>query len=264
MILDEIVAYTRERVARLKNEKSLLQVKSEAELMPAKRDFPFEQALKTGAVAFICEVKRASPSKGVIAADCSCLDIARSYEEAGAAAISVLTEPRYFLGQDRDLVRIARHVNIPFLRKDFIIDAYQLYESKCLGASAVLLITAALSEHDLALFIHIAHDLGLSALVEVHTEDELHLALSAGARIIGINNRNLATFDVDLQTTLRLGPMVPEDRLLVSESGIQSPDQVAQLRRIGVHAVLVGETLMRSPNKGKTIRFLRGDINDEN
>jgi indole-3-glycerol phosphate synthase len=263
MILDEIVAYTRERVARMKNEKPLSKVKKAAELKPIDHTFPFEQALRETPISFICEVKRASPSKGIIAADCSCLDVARSYESAGASAISVLTEPRYFLGQDRDLARIARHVNIPVLRKDFIIDAYQLYETKCLGATAVLLITATLDQQDLALFIRIAHDLGLSALVEVHSEDELHLALLAGARIIGINNRNLATFDVDLQTTFRLRPLVPKDRLLVSESGIHSPEQIAQLRQIGIHAVLVGETLMRSQNKKQTLSFLRGDTDDE-
>jgi len=259
MILDEIAARTRLRIARLKQEKPLEVVMAEANALPADTGFPFEQALRRPEMAFICEVKKASPSKGVIAADFPYLEIARDYEEAGAAAISVLTEPDYFLGSDRYLAEIARAVRIPVLRKDFTVDPYQIYEAKCLGASAILLICALLDTATLSAYIQTAHRLGLSALVEAHTGEEVQSALAAGARIVGVNNRDLQTFTVDLSVSRRLRPMVPESILFVSESGIRTAEDIARLRAIGVNAVLIGETFMRSPDKKRQLAILRGD-----
>jgi len=222
-------------------------------------DFPFEKALTSGDIAFICEIKKASPSKGVIADDFPYLDIAREYESAGAAAISVLTEPYYFKGDDRYLREIADVVSIPLLRKDFTIDDYMIYEAKILGASAVLLICSILSDDALAEYIAIAHGLGLSALVEAHDEKEVAAALRAGARIIGVNNRNLKTFEVDISLSERLRKIVPPDIIFVAESGIKSPEDVSKLREIGASAVLIGEAIMRSPDKHSEILRLRGD-----
>ncbi|MDR0539073.1 MAG: indole-3-glycerol phosphate synthase TrpC [Spirochaetaceae bacterium] len=222
--------------------------------------FPFEKALSGAGMAFICEIKRASPSKGVIAADFSPMEIARAYEKAGADAISVLTEPDYFLGND-DYVRvIAPAVSVPVLRKDFTVDTYQIYEARILGASAVLLICALLDTPVLAECIQCAASLGLSALVEAHTEDEVHSALKAGARIIGVNNRNLKTFDVDRGISLRMRRLVPPGILFVSESGIQNAGDISELSRAGVNAVLVGETLMRAPDKAGALARLRGGL----
>jgi len=259
MILDEIAARTRQRIARLKQEKPLEVVKSEAQALPADTGFPFEQALRRPDMAFICEVKKASPSKGVIAVDFPYLEIAREYEDAGAAAISVLTEPDYFLGSDRYLKEIAQAVHIPVLRKDFTVDPYQIYEAKCLGASAVLLICTLLDTSTLSGYIQIAHSLGLSALVEAHTAEEVASALTAGARIVGVNNRDLQTFTVDLSVSRRLRLMVPESVLFVSESGIRTAEDIAEMRAIGVDAVLIGETFMRSPDKKRQLAILRGE-----
>lgn len=259
MILDEIAARTRQRIARLKQEKPLEVIMAEANALPADTGFPFEQALRQPEMAFICEVKKASPSKGVIAADFPYLEIAREYEDAGAAAISVLTEPDYFLGSDRYLAEIARAVRLPVLRKDFTVDPYQIYEAKCLGASAVLLICALLDPATLSAYIQIVHRLGLSALVEAHTAEEVQSALAAGARIVGVNNRDLQTFTVDLSVSRRLRPMVPDSILFVSESGIRTAEDIAELRSIGVDAVLIGETFMRSPDKRQQLAILRGE-----
>lgn len=259
MILDEIAARTRQRIERLKQEKPLEVVMAEANALPADTGFPFDQALRRPEMAFICEVKKASPSKGVIAADFPYLEIAREYEEAGAAAISVLTEPDYFLGSDRYLADITQAVRLPVLRKDFTVDPYQIYEAKCLGASAVLLICALLDTAALSESIQIAHSLGLSALVEAHTAGEIQSALAAGARIIGVNNRDLQTFTVDLSVSRRLRSLVPDSILFVSESGIRTADDIAELRALGVNAVLIGETFMRSPDKKRQLAILRGD-----
>ena len=221
-------------------------------------DHPFEKALKAKDISFICEVKRASPSKGIIAEEFHYLDIAREYEGAGAAAISVLTEPYYFKGDDRYLREIADTVSIPLLRKDFTVDSYMIYEARVLGASAVLLICAILDKDTLAEYINIAHSLGLSALVEAHTEAEVDMALAVGARIVGVNNRNLNTFEVDITLSERLRRMAPRDIIFVSESGVRTADDVAMLRYIGVDAVLVGETLMRSTDKKASLTELRG------
>ena len=220
--------------------------------------FPFEKALRSDDIAFICEVKKASPSKGIIAEDFPYLEIACEYEDAGAAAISVLTEPCYFQGEDRYLREISDAVSVPLLRKDFIIDSYMIYEAKILGASVVLLICALLDRDTLTEYINLAHKLGLSALVEVHDEEEIDVALSAGARIIGVNNRDLRTFKVDFTLSERLRKAVPDDVLFVSESGIGSPDDVARLRDIGVDALLIGESIMRSADKKAEIVRLRG------
>jgi len=219
--------------------------------------FPFEKALRSEDIAFICEVKRASPSKGIIANEFPYLDIAKDYEAAGAAAVSVLTEPFYFKGDDDHLREIANTVSIPLLRKDFTVDRYMIYEAKLLGASAVLLICSLLERETLEEFIYIAHGLGLSALVETHSEAEVDMALTTGARIIGANNRNLETFEVDIALSGRLKKMVPPDIVFVSESGIRTADDVEILRQNGVDAVLVGETLMRSPDKKAALAELR-------
>lgn len=263
MILDEIAEKTRQRVADLKLSRPLEQVMAEAAGLPADTGFPFERALKADDIAFICEVKKASPSKGVIAEEFPYLDIAKAYEAAGAAAISVLTEPDYFQGSDRYLAEIVQQVRIPVLRKDFTIDAYQIHEAKCLGASAVLLIAALLDTASLSAYIGVAHRLGLSALVEAHTEAEVRSAVEAGARIIGVNNRDLQTFQVDLATSLRLRPLVPQSILFVSESGIRTAADISALRAIGTDAVLIGETFMRSPDKKRQFAILRGDAHDE-
>lgn len=263
MILYEIAESTRKRVAELKREKNMDQIMNEAKSLPSDTGFPFEKTLRTDRIALICEVKKASPSKGIISEKFPYLRIAKTYEEAGAEAISVLTEPHYFMGSDRYLKEIAQLVRIPVLRKDFTVDAYQIYETKCLGASAVLLICTLLDTATLAEFIKIAHSLGLSALVEAHSAEEVRSAVQAGARIIGVNNRDLQTFRVDITISLRLRPLVPEHILYVSESGISTAKDIAALRKIGTDAVLMGETLMRSSDIKRQISILRGDIRDE-
>ena len=225
--------------------------------MDADTGYPFEKALAAPGISFVCEVKKASPSKGLIAPDFPYLRIAREYEEAGAAAISCLTEPDYFKGSDAYLREIAAAVKIPVLRKDFTVDPYMIYEAKALGASAVLLICAILDDTQLAEYLETAHSLGLSALVEAHDETEVRRALAAGARIIGVNNRDLHTFDVDINNSVRLRGLIPADRIYVSESGIRDADDVGVLYRNGTNAVLIGETLMRSADKGEQLRQLR-------
>jgi len=263
-ILQEIAERTKERIELQKKtlppdkliEMTQLEHRGGNTCLP---DFPFEAALRCDDIAFICEVKKASPSKGVIADAFPYLDIAGEYEAAGAAAISVLTEPHYFKGENRYLQEIADAVSIPLLRKDFTVDRYMIYEAKLLGASAILLICAILDKDTLAEYIGIAHRLGLSALVETHTEAEVDMALSAGARIIGVNNRNLETFEVDITLSRWLRQMVPKDVVFVSESGIRCAEDIKSLRQNNVDAVLVGETLMRSFDKKTALEALRGD-----
>lgn len=260
MILDEIAQKTRERIWELKKAKPLEQVRAEALALPAPDDFPFEKALGGEDISFICEVKKASPSKGIIAKDFPYLDIAKDYESAGASAISCLTEPFYFKGSDEYLREIAAEVKIPVLRKDFTIDEYMIYEAKLLGASAVLLICALLDAVTLKHYLGIAHSLGLSALTEAHDEAEVCMAVEAGARIIGVNNRDLKTFTVDINNSARLRKLVPGHILFVSESGIRTAQDIERLRENGTDAVLVGETLMRSPNKKEQLDTLRGYV----
>lgn len=256
--LHEIALRTRERVAEKKKALPLEAAVERAEQRGGGSGFPFEKALRGEDIAFLCEVKKASPSKGVIAADFPYLQIAREYEAAGAAAISVLTEPFYFQGGDRYLSEIAGAVSVPLLRKDFTVDPYMIYEAKLLGASAVLLICALLDRDELAEYIRTAHRIGLSALVEAHDEKEVEMALDAGARIVGVNNRDLKTFEVDLSTSERLGKLIPREKLFVSESGVRTAADIERLRDIRADAALVGETLMRSGDKKAELTRLRG------
>jgi indole-3-glycerol phosphate synthase len=259
-ILREIASRTVERIEEKRKSLPFERIKAMAEQLQGsepKDGFAFEKALRTEGLSFICEIKKASPSKGVISEDFPYVQIAEEYEAAGADAISVLTEPFYFNGDDRHLSEISLAVPLPLLRKDFVVDPYMIYEAKLLVASAVLLICAILDERALAGCIEIAHGLGLSALVETHSEDEVRLALDVGARVIGVNNRDLRTFEVDISASERLRPLIPEGILFVSESGIQTPADVARLRGIGADAVLVGEAMMRSPDKAAYLRSLR-------
>lgn len=262
MILDTLADSTRKRVESQKKEVSLEKMKTLAEAMNPDTGFPFEQALRKLGMSFICEVKKASPSKGLIAPDFPYLDIAKDYEAAGAAAISCLTEPEYFKGSDVYLQEIASTVSIPVLRKDFTVDEYMIYQAKVLGASAVLLICAILEEETIRRYIEIATSLGLSALVEAHDEEEVQKAYRAGARIIGVNNRNLKDFTVDIHNSVRLRSTIPADVLYVSESGIKTAEDVGVLYRNGTNAVLIGETLMRSSDKGRMLEQLRSDCHD--
>ena len=259
MILDKLAESSRRRVEERKRTRSLEELRREAEARNAQTGFPFETALGRQGLSFICEVKKASPSKGVIAEEFPYLQIASEYEAAGADAVSCLTEPEYFLGSDRYLEEIAGKISLPVLRKDFTVDPYMIYEAKILGASAVLLICAILDREEVREGIRIADSLGLSALVEAHDEAEVEKALDAGARIVGVNNRDLRTFQVDLNNSRRLRAMVPPDILFVSESGIRTPEDIRRLRENGTDAVLIGETFMRSPDKKKMICELRGN-----
>lgn len=252
-ILEEIAEKTRKRVAEGKEKKPLEQIKQEALAMDANTGFPFEEALKKEGVSFICEVKKASPSKGLIAPDFPYLEIAKTYEEAGAGAISVLTEPYYFQGADEYLTEIHENVSLPLLRKDFTVDEYMIYEAKVIGASAVLLICSLLDGETLKHYIQIADSLGLTALVEAHDEEEISQAVAAGARVIGVNNRDLKTFTVDIKNSIRLRKLVPEEILFVSESGIRSAADIKELAQNRVNAALIGETMMRSGNVRDTL-----------
>lgn len=258
MILDEIAEKTRNRIALEKEKCSPEKIRSMAEMLPVSYDFPFERALQKDGMSFICEIKKASPSKGIIAEDFPYLQIAGEYEHAGADAISCLTEPFYFRGSDQYLKEVSNEVSIPVLRKDFTVDPYMIYEAKICGASAVLLICAILNDRELNEYLELAHSLGLSALVEAHTEEEVRRAISAGARIIGVNNRDLKTFTVDLDTSIRLRSQVPDSLLYVSESGIKNAEHIARLKENRVDAVLIGETLMRSSDKKAALDQLRG------
>lgn len=263
MILETIAKANRIRYNEIEKNTPLEKVKSQALSLNCDTGFPFEKALSKGGISYICEVKKASPSKGIIAEDFPYLKIALEYEQAGAGAISVLTEPKWFKGSDSYLKEISEAVKIPVLRKDFTVCEYQIYEAKLLGASAVLLICAILDGDTIKNWIKICDSLGLSALVEAHTEDEVKTALNAGARIIGVNNRNLKDFTVDLNTCTKLRPLVPSDRLFVAESGIKNSEDIARLKKAGVDAVLIGETLMRSEDKKKALVELNGGILDE-
>lgn len=257
MILDDIVASTVQRVAQAKALHP--DVPERAQALLVSQDFPFYHALRGRDVQCICEVKKASPSKGVISEDFPYLDIAKQYEAAGAACISVLTEPNFFQGSPQYLQDIVQAVHIPVLRKDFIIDEYQVYEAKLWGASAILLIVRILTDDELQTLHDLATRLGLSVLVEAHTEEEIHRALAVGARIIGVNNRNLADFTVDVQNGLRLRHLVPDDVVFVSESGITTSQDMDALRQHHVHAALIGEHFMRSSHILETMNALYGD-----
>lgn len=278
MILDDLVAATRKRMERDMKRAPLEYIKKraesvrETELAQAEKgavnteniSFRFEKNLRQKEMQFICEVKKASPSKGLIAEHFPYVDIAKAYEAAGAAAISVLTETDYFLGDDRYLRQIYDAVQTPLLRKDFTVDAYQIYQAKTLGAGAVLLICAILDEKRIRSFIELCDSLGMSALVEAHDAEEVRMADSAGARVIGVNNRNLKDFTVDIGNSLRLRELVPGDTLFVAESGISTPEDVRALREGGVNGVLIGESLMRAKDKKAMLDYLRGKSDDTN
>lgn len=258
-ILNQLADYARLRVEQAEQKMPLDAVRQQALSLP-KGDFAFENALKKQGISFICECKKASPSKGLIAPDFPYLQIAREYEAAGADCISVLTEPKWFLGSDDYLKEIAKAVHIPCLRKDFTVDEYMIYEAKLLGASAVLLICSILDRQQIQTYIGICDKLGLSALVEAHDEAEVQMALSAGARIIGVNNRNLKDFTVDTENSSRLRALIPPEVLFVSESGVKTAEDVKRLSDIGADAVLIGETLMRAPDKTAKLAQLKGAL----
>lgn len=255
-ILDKLADHARQRTELAKQHISEGEIKERALLLP-KNNFEFEKALGKSGMSFICECKKASPSKGLIAPDFPYLKIATDYEAAGTDCISVLTEPKWFLGNDKYLSEIASKVSIPCLRKDFTVDEYMIYEAKLLGASAVLLICSILPEEKIRKYIEICDTLGLSALVETHNENEVKTAISAGARIIGVNNRNLNDFTVDTENSRRLRELVPSDILFVSESGVKTANDIKQISNLGADAVLVGEALMRADDKKAKLAELK-------
>ncbi|WP_313153637.1 indole-3-glycerol phosphate synthase TrpC [Lacrimispora sp.] len=256
MILDVLAASSKKRAEAAKEKipmKAMEKLAFEVLEKTKDRGLSFERSLSSPGISFICEIKRASPSKGLIAPEFPYVEIAKDYEAAGADAISVLTEPEYFLGNNDYLTEISHKVDIPLLRKDFTVDPYQIYEAKAIGAAAVLLICALLDTKALKEDLRLCQSLGLSALVEAHDEEEIRSALSAGARIIGVNNRNLKNFEVDFNNSLRLRSLVPPDVLFVAESGIKRSTDIRLLSEAGVNAVLIGESLMRSPDKKEVI-----------
>ena len=261
-ILDQLAAYAKIRVDADKKIKSPDQMRELAcEIKKTDRkEFLFEKALRKPGMGFICECKKASPSKGLIEPDFRYMEIAKDYERAGADCISVLTEPKWFLGDDLYLKEISKAVATPCLRKDFTVDEYQIYQAKLLGASAVLLICSILSEKQIGAYLEICETLGLSALVEAHDEEEVKTAVRAGARIIGVNNRNLKDFTVDTDNSRRLRELIPSDILFVSESGVKTAEDIADIRSMGADAVLIGETLMRASDKKAKLEELRGNI----
>ena len=256
-ILEQLAAHARERTEQAKKSLSLSELRQTALSLP-KGTFPFEAALRKPGLSFICECKKASPSKGVIAPDFPYLQIAKDYEAAGADAISVLTEPRWFLGSDEYLREIAEQVSVPCLRKDFLVDEYMIYEAKQIGADAILLICAILNDEQLNSYIQLAEVLGLSVLVETHNKHEIERAIKANAKIIGVNNRNLKDFTVDFHNSIELRRHVPEHILFVSESGIHTHEDIKLLKQNHVDAVLIGEAIMKAENKEIAFQQLRG------
>ena len=258
-ILEQLADHARERTENAKKTYPLEKLREQALSLP-QLNFAFEKAIRKKELSFICECKKASPSRGIIAHNFPYLQIAKEYEAAGADCISVLTEPKWFLGNKEYLHQIASTVSIPCLRKDFTVDEYMIYESKLLGASAILLICSLLTEKEIKKYLEICEELGLSALVEAHDEQEIAMAVHAGARLIGVNNRNLRDFTVDTENSFRFREMIPRDILFVSESGIRNAQDVEKLRQVGADAVLIGETLMRAENKAAKLTELRGVI----
>lgn len=258
-ILAEIANYARERVAVDKQKISLDELKSLAKNSRLGDRKRFFAALKRPKLSFICEVKKASPSKGIIAENFPYVEIAREYESAGADCVSCLTEPKYFLGSDKIFEEIRAEISLPMLRKDFTVDEYQIYQAKAMGADAVLLICAILDNSTLEKFLRLCDELNLAALVETHDAEEIQSAISAGAQIIGVNNRNLKNFSVDFSNAARLRELIPPEKIYVAESGVKTPADVATLKKIGADAVLIGETLMRAADKKSKLNELRGD-----
>ncbi|AZP04701.1 indole-3-glycerol phosphate synthase TrpC [Jeotgalibaca ciconiae] len=257
-ILDDIVLATKKRVEIEKTRLPLEDLL--AQKMPESTSFAFEKALKESQISFICEVKKASPSKGVIAEEFPYTQIAKQYEEAGAAAISVLTEPDFFQGKNEYLTAIRQVVSLPILRKDFIVDPYQIVQSKHLGADAILLICSILSPQQLSEFIVLADELGLSAITEAHDEKEVQMALEAGSRVIGVNNRDLHTFKVDINNSVRLRKLAPKETLFIAESGIQTAEDIDVLEKNHMDAVLIGEAFMKERDKKAKLKELKGEL----
>lgn len=258
MIIDDIVEKTKERVAENKRRNSIEKLAKMAFEMPISKEYPFEQALRKPGISYIMEIKKAMPGAGVIAKNFDYKSIAREYEDIGAAAISVVTEPDFFKGDDEFLAEVAKIVKIPVLRNDFVIDEYMIYEAKLLGADAVLLICSILDEITLMRCLNLAENLGMSALVEAHSSMQIKKALRVGAKIIGVNNRDLRNFEVDLNNSVELRSMVNENIVFVSESGIKSYQDIKLLQDNKVDALLIGEILMRSHDKRKTFELLQG------
>lgn len=258
-ILQRLGNISRGRVAAARHRTSLDEIAEQARARDCDTGFPFEKALAADGMSFICECKKASPSKGVISEDYPYLQIAHDYEDAGADCISVLTEPTQFQGSDEHLRQIAEAVSIPCLRKDFVVNEYQVYEAKLLGASAVLLICSLLDTDRIGRCIEICDELGMTAVVEAHDANEIVSALNAGARVVGVNNRDLKDFSVNLDTSVNLRALVPDTTIYLAESGITSPEDVERLRDANVDAVLVGETLMRAEDKKARLTQLRGE-----
>lgn len=256
-ILDTIAAHARERIAADKAKLPLEALQALCQESGPANGAAFLTALQKPEMSFICEVKKASPSKGVIAEDFPYLDIAREYENAGADAISCLTEPKWFLGSDAIFQTIRQEVSAPMIRKDFTVDEYQIYQARQMGANAVLLICALLDTQTIERYLDICGGLGLAALVEAHDEAEICSAVSAGATIIGVNNRNLKDFSVDFSNAARLRDMIPPGCVYVAESGVTSPEDVAALKKIGADAVLMGEVLMRAKDKTTMLQAMR-------
>lgn len=258
-ILDQLADHARARVAADQAVLPLAQLQEAVSALGTggAPGNAFFQALQRPGLSFLCEVKRASPSKGLIAPDFPYLDIAREYERAGADAVSCLTEPKWFLGSDQIFREIRQTISIPMLRKDFTVDAYQIWQAKAMGANAVLLICAILNTNTLARYLDLAHSLGMAALVEAHDGPEIEKAVSVGAKIIGVNNRNLKDFSVDFSNAARLRDKIPPDCLYVAESGVSKPEDAAALRAIGADAVLMGEVLMRSSDKAALLAAMR-------
>lgn len=259
MILDDITKSTEIRLESAKKDMPFSEVRRQAESIPSDMEFPFRKALAKPELSFICEVKKSSPSKGIISQDFPYLSIAEKYEKMGADAISVLTEPEFFKGSNKYLSEIHQTVSIPLLRKDFTIDEYMIYEAKIIGASAILLICSILEKTQLSEYLETANSLGLSALVETHNEYEIETALSVGAEIIGVNNRDLKTFKVDTAASERLRKYVPEDKIFVSESGIHTAEDIQKMKNIKANAVLIGEAFMKSENPSELLERFKGN-----
>lgn len=258
-ILQTIATKTKERIEKQKALHPLEELKQACTKLPINQDFPFEQALRKEGLSYICECKKASPSKGLIDEDFNYLQIAKEYEKVGARAISVLTEPEFFLGSDQYLQEIAQEVKIPCLRKDFVVDEYMIYQAKLLGAQAILLIVSLLDTQTLKQYLELATSLGLSCLVEAHDEAEIKQAIAVGAKIIGVNNRNLRNFQVNVENTLNLRQAIPKEILMVAESGIQNRSDIALLEKAQIDAVLIGETLMKASDRQAKMAELRGE-----
>lgn len=258
MIIDDIIENTRERVAENKRRNSIEKLAKLAFERPVKKDYPFEKALRKSKFAYIMEIKKAVPKRGLIAKNFDYKAIAKEYEEIGATAVAVVTEPDFFQGDDDFLAEISKTVKIPVLRKDFIIDEYMIYESKLLGADAVILICSVLDEITMMRCLNLAENLGMSVVVEAHSSMQVKKALRVGAKIIAVNNLDLRTFEVDLQNSLELRVMVPDDIIFIAESGIKTYDDIKALQENNVNAVMIGEVMMKSHNKRKTFELLQG------